>query len=313
MKISYVIPVYQNEGSIERTWEAIVSLFSSGLAGYDYEILFVNDGSKDRSATEMEEVAAKDPKVRLIQFTRNFGQIAAIVAGYEHATGDAIINMSADLQDPAELTVDMVRAWRAGSHVVVGHRADREDSMMARMLSKLAYGALRVSNPNIPEGGFDFVLLSRYALDIFLTFKGRNRFFQGDVLWSGLPATFIPYVRRKRTIGKSQYNFSKKLKLFYDFLLDGSYLPIRIMSVCGVLSSVLGLSYAALIIVLRLIGDVPFQGWAPIMVVVLVIGGMIMFMLSLIGEYLWRILDEIKAKPLYIIKSDGTGNDKRQD
>jgi len=301
MKISYVIPVYHNEGSIGLSRDAIAALFQGPLSAYDYEIIFINDGSRDGSYVEMQHVAESDPHVRLINFTRNFGQIAAIIAGYQHATGDAVINMSADLQDPVELTVDMVGKWQSGSDIVIGHRSDRDDSMAANLFSKLAYGALRMSNPNIPEGGFDFVLMSRKALGLFLSYRGRNRFFQGDILWAGLPTMFLPYARKKRIIGKSQYNFSKKLKLFYDFLLDGSYLPIRLMSLSGILCALLGAIYAAVIIIERVFGKAPFQGWAPIMVVLLLVGGALMFMLSIVGEYLWRILDEVKAKPLYVI------------
>ncbi|ODV26727.1 MAG: hypothetical protein ABT19_02645 [Rhodanobacter sp. SCN 68-63] len=302
MKISYVIPVYHNEGSIAQTRESIATLFDGPLANYEYEIIFVNDGSKDGSLSEMQRVASADPNVRLINFTRNFGQIAAIIAGYRDATGDAVINMSADLQDPADLTVEMIQKWREGAEVVIGHRSDRDDSISANVFSKLAYGALRISNPNIPEGGFDFVLMGRRALELFLSYKGRNRFFQGDILWAGMPTVFLPYARKRRTVGKSQYNFGKKLKLFYDFLLDGSYLPIRMMSLSGVVCSFIGAVYAVVVVIERVLGNAPFTGWAPIMVVILLVGGALMFMLSIIGEYLWRILDEIKAKPLYVIK-----------
>jgi glycosyltransferase involved in cell wall biosynthesis len=300
--ISYVIPVYHNQGSIRLTWQAIRTLFEDALSAHDYEIIFVDDGSRDASYEEMCGIATEDPKVRTITFSRNFGQLAAIIAGYDHASGDAIVSMSADMQDPAELTVDMVRAWEAGSEVVIGYREAREDSMGARLFSKLAYSAVRASNPNIPTGGFDFVLMSRRAMEVFLSMKGRNRFYQGDVIWAGLPATFLPYTRRKREIGKSQYTFSKKLKLFYDFALDGSYLPIRMMSAAGVLVALMGVLYAIAITIGWAMGRTPFSGWAPIMVAILLIGGVLMLMLGLIGEYLWRILDEIKAKPLYIIK-----------
>ncbi len=301
-RISYVIPVYHNQGSIKLTWQGISALFDGPLKGHEYEIIFVDDGSKDDSYAEMQEIAAVDPFVRTIRFNRNFGQLAAILAGYRHSTGDAVINMSADLQDPVELTADMVEKWRNGSEVVVAHREDREDSLGAALFSRLAYGALRASNPGIPAGGFDFVLMSRRALDQFLEFKGRNRFFQGDVIWSGFATTYLPYVRRKRTIGKSQYSFSKKLKLFFDFLLDGSYLPIRLMSLCGVIVALLGGIYAAIVTVSWALDLTPFSGWAPLMIVILLIGGTIMLMLGIIGEYLWRILDEIKEKPLYVIK-----------
>lgn len=309
-KISYVIPVYHNQGSIQATCQGIAALFAGPLADHQYEIVLVDDGSKDHSYEEMLTAAARDPHVRTLRFSRNFGQIAAIIAGYRHATGDAVINMSADMQDPVELTVDMVWNWLAGSQVVVGYRQEREDVFAARFFSRLAYGALRMSNPEIPEGGFDFVLMSRKALDLFLQYRGRHRFFQGDVIWAGLPTTFLPYTRRKRTVGKSQYNFSKKLKLFFDFLLDGSYLPIRLMSLCGISVALLGAFYAFVVIVAWATGHAPFTGWAPLMVAILVVGGIIMVMLGIIGEYLWRILDEIKDKPLYILDSDDKADSK---
>ncbi|MGY0618355.1 glycosyltransferase family 2 protein [Lysobacter sp. A378] len=308
-KISYVVPVYHNEGTIVLTWQAIKKLFDAQLVGYLYEIVFVDDGSADGSWAEMCEVSAQDENVVLVKFTRNFGQVPAIIAGYQRAAGDAVINMSADLQDPVELTVEMVRSWERGSEIVVGYRQDREDSFVARTFSRLAYGALRLSNKEIPEGGFDFVLMGRRAMGSFLSYRGRNRFYQGDILWAGHSAAFLPYTRRKRPVGKSQYSFSKKLKLFFDFILDGSYLPIRLMSICGVVIAGLGALYAVAIAVSWAFGGTPFPGWAPLMVVVLLVGGAIMLMLGVIGEYLWRILDEIKAKPLYIAEKPAASID----
>jgi dolichol-phosphate mannosyltransferase len=302
--ISYVIPVYHNEGSIELTWAAIRDLFATSLPEHDYEIVFVNDGSKDGSHAEMLRVSAQDPRVRSISFTRNFGQLSATLAGFDAASGDAVINMSADMQDPVELTAEMIRKWEQGNEVVIAHRADREDNFTSSMFSRIVYGILRMSNPNMPAGGFDFTLMSRRALTLFMSMKGRHRFFQGDVLWAGFPTAYIPYVRRKREIGKSQYNFSKKLKLAFDFIIDGSYLPIRLMSLSGTVLAMLGLCYAVVIAVSRLFDLTPFSGWAPIMVAILVVGGMIMLMLGVIGEYLWRILDEIRAKPMYIVRED---------
>ncbi len=302
--ISYVVPVYNNQGSIRATWESIRALFSAALCAHRYEIVFVDDGSRDASFEEMQSVARDDPNVRLIRFTRNFGQVPAITAGYAHASGEAVISMSADLQDPADLTVDMVEAWTRGSEIAVGYRQDREDSFGARLFSRLAYGALRLSNPNIPEGGFDFVLMGRRAVDAYLSYRGRNRFYQGDILWAGYRTTFIPYVRRRREVGKSQYTFAKKLKLFFDFLLDGSYLPIRIMSMVGGLTALAGLIYSAVIVSAWLLSETPFVGWAPLMIAILIVGGIIMMMLGVIGEYLWRILDEVKNKPLYVVDVD---------
>ncbi|HEL3809652.1 TPA: glycosyltransferase family 2 protein [Stenotrophomonas maltophilia] len=258
--ISYVIPVYHNEGSIELTWAAIRDLFARTLPEHDYEIVFVNDGSKDDSHAEMLRVSAQDPRVRSISFTRNFGQLSATLAGFDAASGDAVINMSADMQDPVELTAEMIRKWEQGNEVVIAHRADREDNFTSSLFSRIVYGILRMSNPNMPAGGFDFTLMSRRALTLFMSMKGRHRFFQGDVLWAGFPTAYIPYVRRKREIGKSQYNFSKKLKLAFDFIIDGSYLPIRLMSLSGTVLAMLGLCYAVVIAVSRLFRPDPLLG-----------------------------------------------------
>lgn len=302
--ISYVVPVYHNAGSIRKTWEGIAALYADALAGHEFELIFVDDGSKDASYEEMRQVAGLDARVRLIKFTRNFGQVPAIIAGYAAARGDAVINMSADLQDPVELTAEMVGLWSAGSEVVVGYRENREDPLGAKIFSRFAYGALRLSNPDIPAGGFDFVLMGRKALDAFLSYKGRNRFYQGDILWAGFRTTYIPYARMKRQVGKSQYTFSKKLKLFFDFLLDGSYLPIRLMSLAGLATACSGLLYALVIFVAWVFGQTPFSGWAPLMIMLLLLGGVIMVMLGMIGEYVWRILDEVKGKPLFIVEKE---------
>ena len=313
--ISFVIPVFRNRGALTGTHESIVALFEGPLASHEVELVFVDDGSDDGSIDELHEIADRDDRVKVIELTRNFGQIPAMIAGYTHAKGDAIVNISADMQDPVELVVDMVAQWRAGAEVVVGYRNKREDPFLATFLSKIAYGALRMSNKNIPAGGFDYVLMSRRALETFLAYRGRNRFFQGDVLWAGYRTSFLPYVRRKREIGKSQYTLGKKLKLFFDFVIDGSYLPIRLMSAAGFVTAMAGAAYAAVIVARWLMGESPFTGWAPIMVLLLVIGGMIMIMLGIVGEYLWRILDEVRAKPLYIISKaegqDPNGRDNR--
>lgn len=307
--ISYVVPVFHNEGTLEATWTSIAALFSTELREYQYELIFVDDGSKDASWQEICSIRERDPRVLTVRLSRNFGQLAAIIAGLQIARGDATINLSADLQDPIELSAQMVRSWETGNEIVIAYRSDREDPLGARLFSRLAYGALRLSNAAIPAGGFDYVLMGRTALSDFLRYRGRNRFFQGDVLWSGRTTAFIPYVRRARRVGRSQYSFGKKLKLFLDFLLDGSYLPIRLMSALGFCVATAGVVYAALISISWIFEATPFPGWAPIMVAMLVIGGTIMVMLGVIGEYLWRILDEIKDKPLFVVaERDSDGN-----
>lgn len=302
MKISVVVAVYHNEGAISKTHENIRSVFVNELARYEYELVFVDDGSKDRSLREILDVRQRDSCVKAITFTRNFGQMAAMIAGFKEATGDAVINISADLQDPVELIPQMVKKWEEGSEIVVCCRAGRSDSFLAGLFSRIAYGVIRLSVPQIPRGGFDVVLMDRPVMNAFNAIDVRHRFFQGDLLWAGYRTSFIPYVRQKRTIGRSQYSFRKKLKNFLDAVLDASYLPIRFISLVGLITAGLGLLYSASIVFSWLRGETPFKGWAPIMIAILLVGGLIMVMLGVIGEYVWRINEEVRKRPNYVVR-----------
>ncbi len=302
MKISFVVAVYHNEGTLSRTHEKIQTVFSRELPRYEYEIVFVDDGSTDGSLTELLELRKQDSRIKVITFTRNFGQMAAMLAGFREATGDAVVNISADLQDPVELIPQMVTKWCDGSEIVICYRTDRSDGFFSKLLSRLAYKILRISLPQIPPGGFDFVLMDRKVMDIFNAVDVRHRFFQGDLLWSGYRTSFIPYVRLKRTIGKSQYTFGKKLKNFLDAILDASYLPIRFISLVGLITFALGVIYSFTIVYSWLRGETPFEGWAPIMIAIMIIGGLLMLMLGVIGEYIWRIYEEVRKKPNYVVR-----------
>jgi glycosyltransferase involved in cell wall biosynthesis len=306
MKVSVVVAVYQNEGAIAKTYERIQAVFANELKGHEFELIFVDDGSKDGSLPEILDLRQQDARIKAITFTRNFGQMAAILAGFKEATGDAVINISADLQDPADLIPQMVKMWRGGSEVVVCYRTGRSDSLFARLASRVAYGVIRLSLPQIPRGGFDVVLMDRKALDAFNSIDVRHRFFQGDVLWTGYRTSFIPYARQKRTIGRSQYSFGKKLKTFLDAALDASYLPIRFISLVGLVTAGLGLLYSLVIVYSWLRGDTPFSGWAPIMIAILLVGGLIMVMLGVIGEYVWRINEEVRKRPNYVVRDKFT-------
>lgn len=300
--ISFVIPVYRNERAISLTYEKIRGALARELSGYDYELLFVDDGSDDGSLAELLRLREGDSRVRIISFTRNFGQMAAILAGLDRAAGDVVLHLSADLQDPVELIPRMVRDYEAGSELVIAHRAERQDNWTARVTSRLFYGIIRLSIPQLPAGGFDYVLMSRRVVDSFNRIDVRNRFFQGDLLWLGYKTTFIPYARAKRTIGRSQYTFSKRLKNSLDAILDSSYLPIRFISAMGALVALGGFLYAVDIAYWRLTHGLAFPGQAPIMILILVIGGVLMLMLGIVGEYVWRIYDEVKRKPNYIVR-----------
>lgn len=304
MKISFVVAVYRNEGALSETYRQIRSVFTETLKDYEYEIVFVDDGSDDGSLAELMKIREGDSNVKVLSFTRNFGQMAAMLAGFKAATGDAVLNISADLQDPIDLVPQMIKKWADGDEIVICYRTDRSDTITSKLSSYIAYAFLRMTIPQIPPGGFDFVLMDRKVMDTFNSMDVRNRFFQGDLLWAGYKASFIPYVRLKRTIGKSQYNLGKKIKNFLDAILDASYLPIRFISLLGVITSFLGVLYSLTVVYSWMMGETPFSGWAPLMIVILIIGGLIMLMLGIIGEYIWRIYDEIRKKPNYIIRSE---------
>jgi glycosyltransferase involved in cell wall biosynthesis len=268
----------------------------------NFEIILINDGSDDGSWEEIQEISQHNPRIKALSFSRNFGQVPAIIAGAQHCSGDAAVIMSADLQEPVSLITEMISAWKANSQIVVCHRMDREDSVIANATSSIFYRFMKIANPKMPEGGFDFALLDRAAIDVFTSIDERNRFFQGDILWMGFNVRFIPYKRMKRTIGKSQWSFRKKLKYFIDGALNTSYIPIRFMSVVGILTAMIGFFYALIVGYARLIDKVPFKGYAPIVILILIIGGLLMIMLGIIGEYIWRIYDETRKRPLYVVK-----------
>ena len=300
--LSFVIPVFRNERAITLTYEKIKATLAKDLSAYDYEFVFVDDGSDDGSLQELLRLREGDSRVRIISFTRNFGQMAAILAGLKGARGDLVLHLSADLQDPVELIPRMVRDYESGSELVVAHRADREDALTARLTSRLFYKIIRLSFPQLPSGGFDYVLMARRVVDTFNSIEVRNRFFQGDLLWMGYKTTFIPYTRVKRPIGRSQYTFAKRLKNSLDAILDSSYLPIRFISAIGALIALTGFLYALNIVYWRLRYGLAFPGQAPIMILILVIGGVLMLMLGIVGEYIWRIYDEVKRKPNYVVR-----------
>ncbi|MEM0541101.1 glycosyltransferase family 2 protein [Flavobacterium sp. j3] len=300
MKLSFVIPVFRNEGSIVPTYQKLVNLSKS--VPFDYELIFVNDGSDDNSINELIDLHHQDLNVKVLSFSRNFGQVPAMIAGWKEVTGEAVITMSADLQEPIELIADMISKWKAGNEIVICHRNDRDDSFIANKASWVFYKLMKYVNSKMPKGGFDFLLIDKKALFVLNQIDERNRFFQGDILWLGFNTAFIPYNRLKRTIGKSQWTLSKKLKYFLDGLLNTSYLPIRVMSLLGIMFSLFGFVYAIIIAYNRFMNNTPFDGWAPIMILILIIGGLIMLMLGIIGEYVWRTYDETRKRPIYIIK-----------
>jgi len=300
--ISIGVAVFQNVGSLRGLVDEIFEAFGTSLPDVKFEIVFVNDGSTDGSDKVLSELAGKHPDViSVVHFTRNFGQLFAMIAAVDHARGDAVISVSADQQDPISVAVDMVRFWKAGSEIVIAHRANREDGIVAKAFSSLAYGFLRLSTPSLPPGGFDYFLLDRRAADNIRAQRNRNRFFQTDVLSLGYRTAFIPYTRRARSHGRSQYSYWGRVRSLVNATVDSSYLPIRLMSSIGLVSVAIGLLYAMSVAVASIMGQVPGGGYAVIVILILTMGGLNILMLGILGEYVWRIYDELRGKPLYIV------------
>jgi polyisoprenyl-phosphate glycosyltransferase len=300
--VSIGVAVYQNAGSLRGLVDEIFEAFGAGLPDVEFEIVFVDDGSTDGSDKVLSELATEYPDViSVVHFTRNFGQLFAMIAAIDHARGDAVISVSADRQDPISVAVDMVRLWRAGSEIVIAHRANREDGIAAKVFSSLAYGFLRLSTPSLPPGGFDYFLLDRRAADNIRAQRNRNRFFQTDVLGLGYRTAFIPYTRRARSHGHSQYNYWGRVRSLVNATVDSSYLPIRMMSSIGLVSVAIGALYAISVAIARMTGQVPGGGYAVIVILILTMGGLNILMLGVLGEYVWRIYDELRGKPLYIV------------
>ncbi len=301
---SIIIPVYFNEGTLKQTMQIIETEVMAKNPGRSGEVIFIDDGSGDNSLAELLEIRESHPGVvKVIKFSRNFGQYFAKLAGHKIARGKCMISISADLQDPPELINSMLdHFFEEGYEVVAGTRAARGDSFYRRITSNFFYYILKkLVFKDLPLGGFDYHLVSRRVAEVIIAAKEANPFFQGQILWTGFKIKFLPYTRAKREVGKSRWTFRRKLKLLIDAVMSYSYWPIRVMSVFGLILSALGFLWAAVIFVGRLIGSTPVKGWAPMMIMILVLSGFQMVMLGIIGEYLWRTLDQVRNRQRYII------------
>lgn len=303
--LSVVVPVFRNKDSLTALLSRLSALCDELRVRRDAvcEVVFVDDGSDDGSWEFLQRnLSEANFTMELLRLTRNFGQVNATLAGLEVARGKCVAFISADLQDAPELLLDMYESWLNGAEVVVAQRVERDEGLGRRLPSRLAYGIARLHNPSIPSTGFDYALLDRVVVDRMKELPGRHRFLQGDILWFGYRTVFVPYRRVNRQHGKSQWTWSKRWKYFIDIAIDGSYVPIQAISRVGIVTALLGLIYACVVIVSWLMGATPFTGWAPIMITILLVGGLIMTMLGVIGEYLWRIYDDIGARPNYVIR-----------
>jgi polyisoprenyl-phosphate glycosyltransferase len=301
-KLSIIIPVYYNEQNIPFLFDKLREKILTN-PNYDYELIFVDDGSGDSSYEELKKLRNENSNVKLIKLSRNFGSHTAILAGLTYASGDCATVIAADLQDPPEIINRMFEKWTEGNQVVLAVREDREESFTQKMFSNTYYKLMRrYALGNMPEGGFDCFLIDRQVVDILKNIQEKNTTIMGLILWAGFKTEKIYYVRKEREIGKSRWTLAKKIKLFIDSFLAFSYVPIRFMSLIGVIVSLLSFLFGGYLIINKIVNGVDVQGWTSLMVVFLFVAGIQMIMMGIIGEYLWRNMDESRRRPVFIIE-----------
>ena len=303
-KLSIIVPCYFNEDNIPVTVPILIENEARFPAGVEFEYIFVDDGSRDHTLQALLRVRAQYPdRVRIIELVGNVGSYNAIVAGMAHATGDCMAIITADMQDPPELMVEMYDYWLKGFKLVIGNRQDREETGTAKLLAQTFHWLMKkLALNNIPDGGFDFVFFDKQVRDDIVRLQERNSNIFYLMVWLGYAYINIPYVRRKREIGKSRWTLQKKIKLLIDSLLSFSFFPIRAISVAGISLGIIALLYGLYVIWLKLFMSEGPPGWTTLMVVVLFVSAFQMIALGVIGEYVWRSLDAARNRPLYVVK-----------
>ena len=303
---SIVVPVYFNEGSLDALCDELDREVFQRLSDLSGEIVFVDDGSGDESFKVLTDLQQNhSDRVRVVKLSRNFGQINAIWCGLTYARGRATAVISADGQDPAVMIREMLeKCCRDGEEVVICARAGRDESAWRKLSSGVFYWLMhKLCFSNMPLGGFDFFSLGEKARTALLGNYQQHGFLQGQILRLGFDPIFLEYHRRAREQGKSRWTLAKKLTYLLDGVIGYSFFPLRIMSVLGVFMAFAGFLYALIVLIFRLVFGNPIQGWAPLMIVILLIGGVQMLMLGIIGEYLWRTKAQVTAEPPYIVET----------
>lgn len=304
MKISLIIPVYYNQDNLPPLYQDIREKLYSHTE-YEWEIVMVNDGSGDDSYKIMQELAAGDPCIKSISLSRNFGSHAAILCGLSKCTGDCAVVKAADLQEPTELVLDMVKRWEAGYNVVLAVRKDREESKSQTLFANLYYTMVRkMMLSAMPKGGFDVYLVDRKVIDVLDALDEKNSALTGQILWSGFKTDRVYYTRLAREIGKSRWTLKKKIRLVMDTMFSFSTLPIKAVTMIGVCSFAGSLIWAAVELICKLLGLINVSGWTTLFIFNLFSFGVIMLTLGILGEYIWRTFDASRNRPPYIIEEE---------
>ena len=302
-KISVVIPMYYEEEVANECYKRMTEILSK-IDGYDYELICINDGSKDKTFDILEQIASKDTHVKVISFARNFGHQCAVTAGLKFVTGDAIVIIDADLQDPPELIPEMLKLWEQGNEVIYGKRKTREgESAFKLFTAKMFYKNLNaLSDVEIPKDTGDFRLVDRKVVDVINSLPEHNKFLRGLFSWVGFKQMPFEYERKERFAGKTKYPLKKMLKLASDGIISFSSKPLKMVGGLGIISIVI-----SMIILIYSIISYAFSlnqltpGWTSIMVTVTLFSGVQLLSIWVLSEYIGRIYDETKNRPQYII------------
>ena len=298
--LSVVAPVFNEEGNVRAFHERTTAT----LGDLPFEVILIDDGSTDATPDILDELAAADPRIRVVTLSRNFGHQTALTAGLEHAAGDAVVMIDADLQDPPELIPELVDWWRKGSDVVVAVREEREGETRFKLMTASWFYRLlgRVAQIEVEQNAGDFRLLSRRALDALLAMPERNRYIRGMTAWVGFTHTSVPYKRAPRHAGDTKFSLLKMLRFSFDAVASFSYVPLQLATLLGFFFAAGAFLSIPVAIGFRIAGEfVP--GVTTTVVAVLLLGGIQLMAIGIIGEYLARVYDEVKRRPLYLVQS----------
>lgn len=300
---SVVVPLYNEELVIDETYRRLKRVMDS--IGETYEILFINDGSADKTREKAESICKKDTAVKLINFSRNFGHQAAITAGMEDALGDAVIVIDADLQDPPEVIPEMIKKWKEGYKVVYGKRIKREgETFIKKTIAKVFYRLLKsMASIDIPIDTGDFRLIDRKVRNALMVLPERNRYIRGLVSWVGYEQTCVEFVRQERFAGETKYPFKKMMKLAIDGITALSYKPLAVANYFGCITLAAGVIGFVADILKNIAGNLKILDLELIIFINLIMFGLVFCMIGIMGQYIGRISDESKARPVYIIES----------
>lgn len=300
---SIVIPVYNEEKILPRLYERLTTVMDE--LDEPYELIMVNDGSSDMSLQILHAFHRQDPRVKVLDFSRNFGHQIAITAGLDYASGDAVVVIDADLQDPPEVIAELIAKWQEGYEVVYAVRSEREgETWFKEFTAKLFYRLMRrITNVDIPVDTGDFRLMDRKVVETLRAMRERHRFMRGMSAWIGFKQTGVTYRRQARYAGETKYPFNKMLKFALDGITSFSYAPLQLATYLGFGIAGISALFIVCVIVLRLSGIRAFEGQATTLVTVLFLGGVQLISLGILGEYLGRVYDEIKGRPLYIVST----------